>query len=1113
MISPLALRPRLGRVETHHAMGDLAGWESGGGAVDEATLKADVVAWLESNNVFMVEEVLRENLVETVADLAFVGGTESQLGRLGFDAMTAVEIWDHLKPIAAALAGADDGASAAPAPAPAPKSIFARKKKAAAASEGSAEADLTADVGVWLAGVGASECEDAFRENMVETLGDVAFLVNSKANLTAMGLSSSQAGKLWDAIAALSAGSSEASAGAGSGGSGADMDEDVSMWLMEQGSSDCEDAMREAMVETVGDLMFLANSKGDLTKMGLSSSQAGQLWAAVKSAKPSPSPAASDDEEIAGYGGSAGGAPSFDTAANDAMMAMDAADWLAERGQGSAEHILRENMIETVADLAFLISSQSDMDKLGFAPVAQMDLWPDIEKLSATVDEAMAKEEGDPFDLDAMLKPKKSVFEETGSYSADIGGKNDLRLGWGKLAEGSTDLLPDDKPKKKKGGKKKTSGPSAAEKRAAKAEEDAERKAAAKAERKAAAKATLEGKKEKDDAKAEAAKEKAVEARKKKKAATEAKKAAAAEKKPKAAASSPKPKPSPKKKKKVAKTSSRLTEDKPIGENTPRSEAEMPPKPKRGKAKAPSSRLYAAKVEDEEAAGEFSPRLDWEVQKKLLEKLEAEQRRREEIEWRKEENARKEDEATKEREELKATYEWELNSTTKLDVSATGPVGRLKAGGPFKMSPGSARLVKNDDGLSFMERQERRAEQALLRKEDRKKQIAEEELAEVTAQPALSKASLKMTKHTVHESMSREERLDRLTSPTRVRQASPPSMRAVALATSALGSPPRRTKSKRGSPSASADRLSKSSLREQLRKQGAAQATELTFQPAINNSSRSMATKRRSPRHSPRNLGSPSRSGVASALSSIKTNIKSVWDQPGGVNVEKLFEHYDKDQDGWLSFSEWTRAIRRDGVAVGSGQHLSDEEHRQIFDYVDVDADGYISLAEFRQFLQPKSRRRTNSAGPSPTRGGRPSPRRAKIAPATAPAAIATQASGLGGPEAPASLPAASAELIEHCAEWVARHGQQFETILKKRNFGQPGASLPLFASRTARQLFGCRRIVKNLRLTAHVALRCSFAGWEFLFSPEGSSAAYYRQRLEHEMLQQISESAKRCVK
>ena len=82
-----------------------------------------------------------------------------------------------------------------------------------------------------------------------------------------------------------------------------------------------------------------------------------------------------------------------------------------------------------------------------------------------------------------------------------------------------------------------------------------------------------------------------------------------------------------------------------------------------------------------------------------------------------------------------------------------------------------------------VERQELWAEQARLRKEELKKSIeqerkkqAEDELKEA-ALPALSKASRKsMTrKHTVH--VSQEERLERLTSPTRVRQASPPPRR------------------------------------------------------------------------------------------------------------------------------------------------------------------------------------------------------------------------------------------------------------------------------------------------------------------------------------------------
>ena len=480
----------------------------------------------------------------------------------------------------------------------------------------------------------------------------------------------------------------------------------------------------------------------------------------------------------------------------------------------------------------------------------------------------------------------------------------------------------------------------------------------------------------------------------------------------------------------------------------------MSPKPKKGKVRPPRCATEPLRGKESDPAAEFSPQLDWAVQRKLLDKIEQETRRREHLQWLKEKKQKEEEAAAAERAELQATYAFELHGPPKLEIAHPAVARARQKPTQFKMSPGSARMVDND-GMTFVERQEMRLKQRQERMEARKKELAEQELAEVTAQPALSKASLRMTKETIHASLSKEERIERLTSPIRLR--SPPTLKATASAVQALSSPTRNTptmgtrkKSKRlGSPQASTvERLAKTSSRDRLRKEGQAHATDLTFQPAINNSSRDMATRRRSPRGA-RNLGSPSRSGVAQHLSSIKTNIKSVWEQPGGIiNIEKLFEHYDKDQDGWLSFSEWTRAVRRDGIAVGSGQYLSDEEHRQIFDYVDVDQDGYISPAEFRQFLQPKSRRRTTSGrspparSPRSSRGARPSPRRTPIAPAERPSVVMTpEAHGLGAPQPPATLPAASAELIEHCAEWVARHGQQFETILKTRNFGQPGQS------------------------------------------------------------------------
>ena len=189
-------------------------------------------------------------------------------------------------------------AAAAPSPAPAPKSIFARKRQVKA-SEASAETDFSTDVGDWLADVGAPECESAFRENMVETVGDVMFLVNSRSDLTAMCLSSAQAGRLWDHVAALSS-SSGSSGSVDAGQPLVDPDEDVSTWLLSNGASDCEEAMREAMVETVGDMLFLVNSKSGLADMGLSNLQVETIWGALKGTQTGRSlrTAASADDDL-----------------------------------------------------------------------------------------------------------------------------------------------------------------------------------------------------------------------------------------------------------------------------------------------------------------------------------------------------------------------------------------------------------------------------------------------------------------------------------------------------------------------------------------------------------------------------------------------------------------------------------------------------------------------------------------------------------------------------------------------------------------------------------------------------------------------------------------------
>lgn len=48
---------------------------------------------------------------------------------------------------------------------------------------------------------------------------------------------------------------------------------DLAVWLQQHGAAGCERALRGAMAETVGDLLFVAESEAALLEMGLSSDQ------------------------------------------------------------------------------------------------------------------------------------------------------------------------------------------------------------------------------------------------------------------------------------------------------------------------------------------------------------------------------------------------------------------------------------------------------------------------------------------------------------------------------------------------------------------------------------------------------------------------------------------------------------------------------------------------------------------------------------------------------------------------------------------------------------------------------------------------------------------------
>jgi len=65
----------------------------------------------------------------------------------------------------------------------------------------------------------------------------------------------------------------------------------------------------------------------------------------------------------------------------------------------------------------------------------------------------------------------------------------------------------------------------------------------------------------------------------------------------------------------------------------------------------------------------------------------------------------------------------------------------------------------------------------------------------------------------------------------------------------------------------------------------------------------------------------------------------------GGVDFERLFRHYDRDNSGSLDFEEFRSAMRRD--AKVAKRDVSDTELKQVFGSVDIDGGGEIDIDEF----------------------------------------------------------------------------------------------------------------------------------------------------------------------
>ena len=82
----------------------------------------------------------------------------------------------------------------------------------------------------------------------------------------------------------------------------------------------------------------------------------------------------------------------------------------------------------------------------------------------------------------------------------------------------------------------------------------------------------------------------------------------------------------------------------------------------------------------------------------------------------------------------------------------------------------------------------------------------------------------------------------------------------------------------------------------------------------------------------------------------------------GGQDWSKLFRHYDRDNDGGLTFDEFRRAVRRDAKITRT--MLSDQQLHSVFDYVDEDGGGEIDLGEFETWFNDATQpRRTKRRG------------------------------------------------------------------------------------------------------------------------------------------------------
>ena len=265
-------------------------------------------------------------------------------------------------------------------------------------------------------------------------------------------------------------------------------------------------------------------------------------------------------------------------------------------------------------------------------------------------------------------------------------------------------------------------------------------------------------------------------------------------------------------------------------------ELESEPAPSRRKrtlSALPRVAQLTKKTTSEEPAGEDSPRLEWDQQRRLLDRLEKEQKRKEEKEWRAELARMKAEDEGQERAELQERHRLELmglQNTARQDADAP----RVPANRRPRTAPEDRHKIPDSHVDSFIMRMQADAEGRREKIAIKQKLAKEKEVKVLKHKPEISARSARMVKP--HRAgMSSQARLERLSSPVRERRS--PQATAVAAAKALEVAPPRRTTTQQQQEflaRAEADSRRRHDRLRHLAANEHSAVNKCTFRPAIN---------------------------------------------------------------------------------------------------------------------------------------------------------------------------------------------------------------------------------------------------------------------------------------